>query len=436
MAVLPDGRVASGDSDGRMLMWDPARPGAGPVELGRHDGEVAAAAALPDGRVVSGSGGRGGVLSRDDGRVLMWDPARPGAGPVELGRHPRNPVDAVAVLLDGRVVSRAGGWMWVWDPGAIQGAPAELGLAGDIVTTAVGVLPDGRVVSGGDRGWVQVWDPARPGAGPVELGRHDGEVAAVAVLPDGRVVSGGGDGRVLMWDPARPGAGPVELGRHEDVNTVAVLPGARSRWRSRRRSRKDELGRVVSGGGDGRVLVWDPARPGAGPVELGRHPGNYVVAVAVLPDGRVVSAGNGSMWVWDPARPGADPVELALTDDIGVTAVAVLPDGRVVSGGGRGRMLVWDPDEPRTGPVELGRHDAIYVVAIAVLPDGRIVSSGTDDQRVRLWDVESGSTSSLLACSAAALATSLSPAGTYLFIGHGGGGISRGEVRSAIQNIH
>ena len=47
-----------------------------------------------------------------------------------------------------------------------------------------------------------VWDPARPETGPVELGRHDDPVSAVAVLPDGRVVSGGDDRRVLLWDPA------------------------------------------------------------------------------------------------------------------------------------------------------------------------------------------------------------------------------------------
>ena len=75
-------------------------------------------------------------------------------------------------------------------------------------------------------------------------------MCAVAVLPDGRVVSGGDDGRVLVWDPAAPGAAPVELGRHDDgVVAVAVLPD----------------GRVVSGGSDGRVLVWDPAVAGRRP---------------------------------------------------------------------------------------------------------------------------------------------------------------------------
>ena len=56
---------------------------------------------LPDGRVITGSGDGTGK----SGRVLVWDPAEPGTGPVELGRHARW-VTAVAVLPDGRVVSR------------------------------------------------------------------------------------------------------------------------------------------------------------------------------------------------------------------------------------------------------------------------------------------------------------------------------------------
>jgi hypothetical protein len=60
--------------------------------------------------------------------------------------------------------------------------------------------------------------------------------------------------------------------------------------------------RVVTGnGGIGRVLVWDPAAPGTGPVELGCHEAG-AWAVAVLPDGLAVTSGNeGELWLWDPA---------------------------------------------------------------------------------------------------------------------------------------
>jgi hypothetical protein len=96
-------------------------------------------------------------------------------------------------------------------------------------------------------------------------------------------------------------------------------------------------------------------------------------------------------------------------------------------------VLVWDPAEPGAGPVELGRHEGgVGAVAVAVLPDGLVVTGGED--RMRLWDVQAISPGTLLACSAYAFATSLSPSGARLFIGHALGGISCWEVRPAAQN--
>lgn len=136
-------------------------------------------------------------------------------------------------------------------------------------------------------GLIPIWTTRRASrALSAELGRHYGSVNALGVLPDGRVVSGGTDRRVLVWDSARPESDPVELGRHHDfVLAVGVLPD----------------GRVVSGGADERALAWDPARPGSDPVELGRHDG-WVRAVAVLPDGRVISGGyDRRVLIWNAA---------------------------------------------------------------------------------------------------------------------------------------
>nr|WP_277875139.1 trypsin-like peptidase domain-containing protein [Kribbella antiqua] len=354
VAVLPDGRVITTGSDGRVLIWDPGSPGARPVEPGRHDGVVLAVAVLPDGRIVT---------TGSDDRVLLWNAAAPGAQPVELGRH--TTVSAVDVLPDGRVITTGSDdRVLIWDPGSPGARPVELGR--HTTVSAVAVLPDGRIVTTGGDGRVLLWDAAAPGAEPVELGRHT-TVSAVAVLPDRRVVTTGGDGRVLLWDAAVPGAEPVELGRHaRRVSAVAVLPDRR----------------IVTAGYDYRVLLWDPATPGSQPVELGRHDG-VVLAVAVLPDGRVVTTGSdGRVLIWEPGSPGARPVEPGRHDGV-VLAVAVLPDGRIVTTGSDGRVLIWDLATPGAQPVELGRHTTVS--AVAVLPDGRVVTAGYD-YRVLRWD--------------------------------------------------
>ena len=313
------------------------------------------------------------VSSRDDGRVLVWDPATPNASPIELGRQ-------------------------------------------DDDVQALAILPDGRVVTGNGR-QLLLWDPATPRTGPVQLGTVTGGFRTVTTLPDGRVVSLDHDQRLLVWDPATPGAGQVALDR---LDIVEPSPG--DRW-TKKEHRSGVVtavaglpdGLVASDGSGAQVLVWDPATPGANPVRLGRHnvaatsieerAFSRVAALAVLSDGRVVSGDDdGAVLVWDPVTPGADPVQLGRHDNK-VQAMAVLPDGQVVSGDKDGRLLVWDPATPSADPVQLGRHDN-GVQAVAVMPDGRVVSGG-DDARVLVWDMTTRREIAQLGCSVTALATGL-----------------------------
>ena len=221
-----------------------------------------------------------------------------------------------------------------------------------------------RLLGLADPGPVPWWTSSRATPPALEVGHHDDWVFSAAVLPDGRIVTGGDDGRVRLWDPDHPDQ-PVEIGHHDDrVWSVAVLPD----------------GRIVSGGTDGRVRLWDPDHPDQ-PVEIGDHHG-WVISVAVLPDGSIVSGGtDGRVRLWDPDHPN-QPVEIGHHDDR-VISVAVLPDGSIVSGGDDGRVRLWSADHPDQ-PVEIGHHDG-WVMSVAVLPNGRIATGGRDG-RVCLWD--------------------------------------------------
>ena len=224
-----------------------------------------------------------------------------------------------------------------------------------------------RLHAQADSGLVPVWTTRRISRAFVrELGRHKGWVWGIAEGADRRVVTGGDDGRVLLWDPADAGAEPRELGRHDGrVGALAALPD----------------GRVVSGGADGPVRLWDLAEAEQ-PHELGWFEGD-VNALTVLADGRVViGSADGRVLLWDPAEAGAEPRELGRHKG-GLRALAPLADGRVVSGGFDGRVLLWDPAEPGQSR-KLGRCEG-GVNALARLADGQVVSGG-EDGMVLLWD--------------------------------------------------
>jgi WD40 repeat protein len=67
LAVLADGRLASGSSDHTIRLWDPASGSCSAVFQGHRDC-VRALVVLGDGRLASGS---------DDNTIRLWDPRLP-----------------------------------------------------------------------------------------------------------------------------------------------------------------------------------------------------------------------------------------------------------------------------------------------------------------------------------------------------------------------
>lgn len=177
----------------------------------------------------------------------------------------------------------------------------------------------------------------------------------------------------------RAGRGWLRAERGVDASNVMVLRGHTGAVKALAMMND---GRLVSAGNDGSIRVWDvdgnqPSR------ELGRH-AERVFALCVLRDGRLVSASDDhrTVRIWDA---NGDRPPRVLGGHTGrVFALCVLRDGRLASARGDGTIRIWDVDSDQS-PDELGRH-ANGVLSLCELTDGRLASAGYHGS-IRVWDV-------------------------------------------------
>jgi cytochrome c len=253
-AVAADGtHIVSASFDSTALVWPEG------IMLRGHAGAVNAVALMEDGAVVTGGA---------DGRVLL---NRFGHDTVELGRHD-GPVAALATRGDQVASASWDGTIRVWDRFGLVRVLG--GHAGNV--NGVAFTPDGRVVSAGYDGTIRRWATD----GTADITRLGVPQNAVAVAPDGQIAAAGADG-VLRLIGATVSEIPIDsaaltaLALSHDGTTVAVVSlGGVAMLVQRATGRIATVfngadrplwgvafaGPEVITGGQGRVLRrWDPA---------------------------------------------------------------------------------------------------------------------------------------------------------------------------------
>lgn len=153
---------------------------------------------------------------------------------------------------------------------------------------------------------------------------------------------------------------------------------------------------------EARVRIWDVTQRALIQETVLAHPvlptneGTEGHGLAVLDDGRVLSAAGDALFVWDLDR---RTRTCLVTGPSNISALAVLPDQRLLVAFDDGTVDLWSHDVKTFGARarRLRHHaervhqvDALYpdhVRGFAVFADGRTVAAYTDEGVVVVWDV-------------------------------------------------
>jgi hypothetical protein len=254
---------------------------------------------------------------------------------------------------------------------ALPGVRIAAALAGECVArvkqeewadiSGLAVLDTGLLVSGGwGNSTLRLWN-ADTGecVGSMVGGGKGGKIAA---LPGGRfATAGSSDCSAAVFDAARRTRVCELKGHTHNVYCVASLPG----------------GLVATGSCDGTVRLWTAA--------TGVHVATLqhsAYALAMLPDGRLVSGGVGGIRLWDlSTRTCTAEWEVGHL----VLSLAALEGGRLAIGCAEGAVHLWNT---ASGVREATlRENTDDVRSLAVLPRGLLASGSGSDDTVRVWSV-------------------------------------------------
>ena len=207
---------------------------------------------------------------------------------------------------------------------------------------------------------------------------HYGEVLSLKALPDGRLVSGGADGIIRIWDVASGFCQILEDPAPSQVITLAVLPGDRL-----------ASGTLFYSG----VTIWN-LRTGESKTSSDPNDSYGTENLSGLPDGRIVGSDiiSGDILIWDTDAKLLQKCELP--EHIEMTCHAILPRERIAIGSSAG-VIIWDlkTDTLRQLAAIEDFKDGMPTT-LAILPDGRLIL-GSRDGTIRIYDVDSGSFSVL-----------------------------------------
>ena len=239
-------------------------------------------------------------------------------------------------------------------------------LTHDSPVNSIAFNPDGSLLaSGSGDNVVRLWVPDTETL-QATLHGHTASVLSVAFSSDGSLLaSGSADGTIRIWNPHTETLQATLHGHTASVLSVAF-------------SFDGSL--LASGSTDGTVRLWNLVTETL-QATLEAHMAS-VLSVAFSPDGLLLASASadGLVGLWDPH---AETLQTTLGHESPVLSIAFSPDGDLLATGSTdGTARLWDPHMIQL-KATLGHESPVESVAF----DGRLLVSGSQDGRVRQWEL-------------------------------------------------
>jgi RNA polymerase sigma factor (sigma-70 family) len=428
LAFSPDGKylATGGLANSIIRIWDVAQ--GKEVAQMKASGTLTGALAFAPGSTTLASG-------TDEGAVELWEPA---TGKKRWQSKQGGQVLTLAFAPDGKALV-AGGGLGPWWTAAKQNEPFLVVLdsgggrevrrirTDSSSVASVAFSTDGKTLAAGLGGSIRVWDTVTGEERSTPAG-HDNVVACVAVSEDGKTaLTAGMDGVIVLWDLAR-GTEIRRLRGHQGwVRAAGFVPGGKY---------------LASASSDQTVRLWDLAT-GDEVRRLAGNPEGFLYALALAPDGKTLASGDNHLDgvdVWD-LETGQRRHALKFEDGQGrgVVCLAFSPDGKTLACGERMlrydeadftcRILLWDATTGKKRGAFLAHKFAVESLTFS--PDGKVLAStGTSDNKVALWDVDTGTPLFEWPCGSGRGVAVFSPDGKTLAWGSSGGEMRLWETAS------
>ncbi|NJK39845.1 MAG: hypothetical protein HC835_20630 [Oscillatoriales cyanobacterium RM2_1_1] len=336
VALGPQNLLATGDADGKILLWSVTAGQQLLICQGKL-GQVQSVVFNQEGTLLaSGS---------SDCTVRLWD-TRTGEC-LSRGHQHQGPVNSVCFSPDGRLLASGGEdqLIYLWD-----------GLTG---------------------AWIQT------------LQGHSETIRTVAFSPDGtRLVSSGDDQTVRIWD-VRSGTCIRSFTGDNSLNWAVTFSLRKAERDTERDSGAPKIEpRVIASSCDDNIIrLWDINQGQCFHTLQGHR--DSVWGLVFSADGQLLASSSDDQTVklWQVST--GECIKTFSGFEGQVCSLGFDPEGQILGIGSQDQMVqLWDIETgQRLRTLRGHRHQ---VLSFMLSPEGKTLASGSDDQQVRLWDVATG----------------------------------------------